>query len=156
MYSTVWPVISVTNKSKTKSAPLAKAGCLLSLILDQQQPLLLILQHGKEIGRHQPQLRQNTTPVPKRHCRTDSLMRNDLLDITAAILDALPNATANSSEQIREIMTFSNLQFSDCHACAQDRRPHIASLTISRLCAQDRRPHTASLTISHLHHSASY
>ena len=65
----------------------------------------------------------NTMLAPKGHHGTDLLMRKGLSDIIAAILNALPNATTKSSGYIREIVTFRNFQSSDCHACAQDRRP---------------------------------
>ena len=53
---------------KEKQAPLAKAGCLLTLSLDQQRPLPPILQCGKERGKHQAQLWQ----IPPHLCPRDT------------------------------------------------------------------------------------
>ena len=44
-----------------------------------------------------PSTTSAATNPGKKHHSTDSLTRNDLLDIVAAILDALPNVTGASS-----------------------------------------------------------
>ena len=73
---------------------MVKAGHLLVLILDQQRPLL---SRHKGKRKTPTTISANTMPAPKRCCGTDTLTRNDLPDIIAAILDALPNATATTS-----------------------------------------------------------
>ena len=47
----------------------------------------------------------NTTPAPKRRRGSDSLTRSDLPDIVAAVLDALPNATATTPARSSRLAT---------------------------------------------------
>ena len=42
-------------------------------------------------------LANTTTPVPKRYLGTDSLMRDSLPDIVAAVLNAFSNATTTTT-----------------------------------------------------------
>ena len=78
-----------------------KVGHLLALILDQQRPLQQTHQDGRERGGCQVQLWQ----IPPLHLRSDLLTRNDLPDIVAAVLDALPNATATTPAHSSRLAT---------------------------------------------------
>ena len=73
---------------------MVKAGHLLVVILDQQRPLL-----SRHKGRRKTPttISANTMPAPKRFCGTDLLMRNNLPDIVAAILNAFHYTTATTS-----------------------------------------------------------
>ena len=55
--------------------------------------------------RRTPSTTAATTPAPERRRGSDSLTRNDLPDIVAAVLDALPNATATTPARSSRLAT---------------------------------------------------